>query len=105
MVLDLRSTDYTAMWRPTGLVRARVLAVWVLAERGSGAARKVGPVSYHAKWVKGRLARHLLSSRRRPRTVRDLAAAVAAAAADLDLRVEDRGTPAAPALDLVGRYP
>jgi len=105
VVLDLRSTDYTAMWRPTGPVRARVLTVRVLAERGSGAARKVGPVSYHAKWVKGRLARHLLSSRRRPRTVRDLAAAVASAAADLDLRVEDRGTPAAPALDLVGRYP
>ena len=104
-VLDLRSTDYAAMWRPGGPVRAQVLAVRVLAERGSGAARKVGPVSYHAKWVKGRLARHLLSSRRRPRTVRDLAVAVTAAAADLDLRVEDRGTPAAPALDLVGRYP
>lgn len=95
-VLDLRSTDYTAMWRPAGPVRAQVLAVRVLAERGSGVARRVGPVSYHAKWVKGRLARHLLSSRRRPRTVRDLAAAVAA---------EDRGTRVAPALDLVGRYP
>ena len=105
VVLDLRSTDYTAMWRPTGAVRARVIAVRVLAERGSGNARKVGPVSYHAKWVKGRLARHLVSSRRRPRTVLDLAAAVAAAAADLDLRVVDGGTLAAPAFDLVGRYP
>jgi len=37
--------------------------------------------------------------------VRDLVAAVEAAADELDLRVEDRGTPAAPALDLVGRYP
>jgi hypothetical protein len=86
-------------------VRAQVLVVRVLAERGSSGDRRVGPVSYHAKWVKGRLARHLLSSRRRPRTVRDLATAVRAAAADLDLRVEDRGSPAGPALDLVGRYP
>ena len=104
-VLDLRSTDYAAIWRPTGPVRTQMLAVRVLAERGSGRDRTVGPVSYHAKWVKGRLARHLLSSRRRPRTVRDLVAAVEAAAAELDLRVEDRGTPAAPTLDLVGRYP
>ena len=65
----------------------------VLAERGTGAAHKVGPVSYHAKWVKGLLARHLLAGRRRPRTVRDLVAAVGAAADALDLRVEDRGTP------------
>jgi hypothetical protein len=93
------------MWRPDHDLRPQVVSVRVLAERGTGAAHTVGPVSYHAKWVKGRLARQLLSSRRRPRTVRDLAAAVTAAAADLDLRVEDRGTPAAPALDLVGRYP
>ena len=104
-MLDLRSTDYAAMWRPAGPLRTQVLAVRVLAERGNGRDRTVGPVSYHAKWVKGRLARHLLSSRRRPRTVRDLVAAVEAAADELDLRVEDRGTPAAPALDLVGRYP
>jgi hypothetical protein len=87
------------------LVLSGVLTVRVLAERGTGADRKVGPVSYHAKGVKGRLTRHLLSSRRRPRTVRQLVAAVTAAAADLQLRVEDRGTRAAPALDLVGRYP
>ena len=104
-VLDLRSGDYAAMWRPDDDLRRQVVVVRVLAERGTGAARKVGPVSYHAKWVKGLLARHLLSGRRRPRTARDLVAAVAAAAADLDLRVEDRGTRAAPALDLVGRYP
>ncbi len=88
-----------------GDLRPQVVSVRVLAERGTGAAHKVGPVSYHAKWVKGLLARHLLAGRRRPRTVRDLVAAVCAAADALDLRVEDRGTPAAPALDLVGRYP
>jgi hypothetical protein len=81
------------------------VSVRVLAERGTGAAHKVGPVSYHAKWVKGLLARHLLAGRRRPRSARDLVAAVGAAAEALDVRVEDRGTRAAPALDLVGRYP
>lgn len=104
-VLDLRSGDYAAMWRPAADLRAQVVTVRVLAERGAGAARTVGPVSYHAKWVKGLLARHLLSSRRRPGTVRDLVRAVSDTAAALDLRVEDRGTPAGPALDLVGRYP
>ena len=104
-VLDLRSGDYAAMWRPAGDLRRQVVTVRVLAERGSGASRRVGPVSYHAKWVKGLLARHLLTGRRRPRTARDLVAAVRAAADTLDLRVEDRGSRAAPALDLVGRYP
>ena len=104
-VLDLRSGDYGAMWRPDAALRGQVVSVRVLAERGTGAARTVGPVSYHAKWVKGRLARDLLAGRRRPSAVRDLVAAVGAAAEALDLRVEDRGTRAAPALDLVGRYP
>ena len=104
-VLDLRSTDYAAMWRPAGPLRAQVVAVRVLAERGSGRTRTVGAVSYHAKWVKGLLARHLLSSRRRPRTAAELVAAVRAAAGALDLRVAETGRWDAPALDLVGRYP
>ncbi len=104
-VLDLRSGDYVAMWRPDHDLRPQVVSVRVLAERGTGAAHTVGPVSYHAKWVKGLLARHLLAGRRRPRTPRDLVAAVGAAADALDLRVEERGTRAAPALDLLGRYP
>ena len=53
-VLDLRSTDYNGMWRPTGELAERVVAVRVLAQRGTGARRTTSVVSFHAKTVKGR---------------------------------------------------
>ncbi len=52
-VLDLRSTDYRGMWRPTGELADQVLAVRVLAERATGARRTTSVVSFHAKTVKG----------------------------------------------------
>jgi cytoplasmic iron level regulating protein YaaA (DUF328/UPF0246 family) len=55
--VDLRSTDYAAMWAPTGPVRHQVLAVRVLSRRPSGALRVV---SHFSKQGKGRLARALL---------------------------------------------
>lgn len=100
-VLDLRSGDYRAMWRPTGGCRDQVLAVRVLAERGSGARRTVGPVSYHAKWVKGLVVRHLVSGRRRHR---DAMEALADAAAALDLRPVDTSTATERSADLIGPF-
>ncbi|HEX4698675.1 MAG TPA: peroxide stress protein YaaA [Actinomycetes bacterium] len=99
-VLDLRSTDYLAMWRPAPALRGRVLQVRVLADPGTG--RAPTGVSYHAKWVKGLLVRHLALLRRWPA---DPSAAVTAAAAALDLTVLDSSTPEVCRVDLVGRYP
>jgi len=99
-VLDLRSTDYLAMWRPGPALRRRVLQVRVLADPGSG--RAPSGVSYHAKWVKGLLVRHLALLRRWPA---DPWSAVTAAAAALDLTVRDSSTADVCRVDLVGRYP
>ncbi len=101
-VLDLRSTDYRAMWRPGPQLRDQVVAVRVLAERGSGSRRTTAAVSYHAKHVKGLVARHLLTGRRRHT---DPMAAIADAAAALDLRVVPTSRASHRSVDLVGRYP
>jgi hypothetical protein len=97
-VLDLRSTDYRAMWRPAPALRDQVLAVRVLAERPTG---QVGPVSYHAKWVKGLVVRHLVTSRPAPADPMD---ALVAAADALGLRLVDTSTAAERSADLVGSY-
>lgn len=76
-VPDLRSSDYRAMWRPAG------------------------PVSFHAKTVKGLVARHLVAGRPR---YRDPMAAVTAVADALDLRVRDTSTRAGSSVDVIGRY-
>jgi cytoplasmic iron level regulating protein YaaA (DUF328/UPF0246 family) len=99
-VLDLRSTDYLAMWRPGPGLRGRVLQVRVLADSGTG--RAPSSVSYHAKWVKGLLVRQLALLRRWPA---DPWAAVSGAATALDLTVLDSSTPEVCRVDLVGRYP
>lgn len=99
-VLDLRSGDYRALWRPVGGLRDQVVTVRVLAERGTGRAASVGPVSFHAKSVKGRLARHLLAGRRQDR---DPMTALVDAAEALDLRLVDTSTRTARSADLVGR--
>ena len=101
-VLDLRSTDYRGMWRPGPALRDQVVAVRVLAERGAGARRTTAAVSYHAKHVKGLLVRHLLTGRRRHT---DPMAAIADAAAALELRVVVISDGSHRSVDLVGRYP
>ena len=97
-VLDLRSTDYRGMWRPGPALREQVVAVRVLAERPTGA---VGPVSWHAKWVKGLVVRELVRSRRPDGDPLD---ALAAAADALDLRLVDTSTGSERSVDLIGRY-
>jgi cytoplasmic iron level regulating protein YaaA (DUF328/UPF0246 family) len=102
-VLDLRSTDYAGLWRPAGELAERVVAVRVLAERGTGDRRTTSAVSFHAKTVKGLLTRHLVTARRRHT---DPMTALRDAAAALDLRVEvPTGDTQTRRVDLVGRYP
>jgi hypothetical protein len=57
LVVDLRSSDYAAMWRPGRAVAERVVAVRILspAPRGGYAV-----ISYNSKLAKGRLAAALV---------------------------------------------
>lgn len=57
LVVDLRSSDYAAMWRPPAAMRERVVTVRVLSPvpRGGHAV-----ISYASKLAKGRLARALV---------------------------------------------
>jgi len=58
-VLDLRSTDYAAMWQPVpgSALAERLIAVRVLSPTPSG---RLAVVSYRSKLAKGRLAAALL---------------------------------------------
>ena len=74
LVVDLRSSDYAAMWQPAPSQLGRVVAVRVLEDRGG----RLQAVSWSSKHGKGLLARELLradSARRPVRTVDDVAAA------------------------------
>jgi uncharacterized protein len=64
LVVDLRSSDYAAMWRPSAQLRERVVVVRVLSPR-PGLAPAV--ISYPSKLGKGKLARALVG-RRTPAT-------------------------------------
>ena len=75
LVVDLRSGTYAAMWRPTGDIAARTVAVRVLQHMPDG-SRKV--VSHFNKATKGRLLREWLQSGADPRDADDLADACAA---------------------------
>jgi cytoplasmic iron level regulating protein YaaA (DUF328/UPF0246 family) len=57
LVVDLRSSDYAAMWRPDRALAGRVVTVRVLspAPRGGYAV-----ISYNSKFAKGRLAAALI---------------------------------------------
>jgi cytoplasmic iron level regulating protein YaaA (DUF328/UPF0246 family) len=57
LIIDLRSSDYAAMWRPPRADAERVLTVRVLspAPRGGHAV-----ISYNSKFAKGRLAAELV---------------------------------------------
>jgi cytoplasmic iron level regulating protein YaaA (DUF328/UPF0246 family) len=70
LVVDLRSGVYAAMWKPTGDVASRTVAVRVLQEIPDG-TRKV--VSHFNKATKGRLVRQWLQDGADPRDADDLA--------------------------------
>jgi cytoplasmic iron level regulating protein YaaA (DUF328/UPF0246 family) len=71
LVVDLRSTDYAAMWRPGRRDTDRVVTIRVLEDRGG----RLQSVSFSAKHGKGLLARELLRTRTPVRSVDDVAAA------------------------------
>lgn len=100
LVIDLRSTDYAAMWQPDrrGPLVGRLVSVRVLSPRPDGT---LGVVSFASKLAKGRLTAALLERRaagQPVRTVADIAAAwTVAGGSDL----VERRTPLGPALDLI----
>jgi len=67
-VVDLRSTDYAAMWQPpsNSALVGRLIAVRVLSPTPSG---RLAVVSYRSKLAKGRLAAALLERQAAGRTV------------------------------------
>ena len=96
--VDLRSTDYSGMWAPTGPVRHQVLPVRVLSRRPSGPPRVVSHFSKHGKGVLVRALLESAATGREPRTATD----VARVARDLGWEtVQRRVTGGVPALDVV----
>lgn len=97
LVIDLRSTDYAAMWAPRRRdTDGDTVVVRVLADRPGGA--KV--VSYHSKHAKGRLARALLEQRTRRARI-STAGDVARVAATLGWTAHATRTRGGTRLDLV----
>ncbi len=87
LVVDLRSGTYAAMWRPTGAVASRTVAVRVLQQMPDG-SRKV--VSHFNKATKGRLLRHWLETAADPRDADDLADACASMGVVVELGEKPR---------------
>lgn len=71
LVVDLRSTDYTAMWTPPPGLQEQVLALRVLTRRRTARGITESVVSYNSKHVKGVLARALVVASTRG-TVQDV---------------------------------
>jgi hypothetical protein len=69
LIIDLRSGDYRAMWRPSGSVRDQVVAVRLVCAQPDG---RLAVISYPSKHGKGRLTRALLSSRGRVTSAADV---------------------------------
>ena len=106
LVVDLRSSDYAAMWQPAPSQADRVVTVRVLEDRGG----RLQPVSWSAKHGKGLLARELLrshSARRPVCTIDDVAAAAmrigydARPRADVGADAPGVRGPLGPGLDLI----
>jgi len=70
LAVDLRSSPYVAMWRPTREQAQQVVSVRVLAQHSDG--RRI-TVSHFNKSTKGELARALIRDAKTPRTVDALA--------------------------------
>lgn len=87
LVLDLRSSTYLALWRPTGTLAERTATVRVLHERRPGDRSSRVVVSHFNKATKGRVVRQLLQTGADPRNPDALAAVLR----DLGHVVEPRG--------------
>lgn len=100
LLIDLRSSDYAAMWQPAarGPLAGRLVNVRVLSPRPDGT---LGVISFASKLAKGRLTAALLERRaagQPVRTVEDISAAWAVAGGS-DLI--ERRTPLGPLLELI----
>jgi cytoplasmic iron level regulating protein YaaA (DUF328/UPF0246 family) len=93
LIVDLRSTDYAALWQPRPEQASRVVTIRVLEERGG----RLQAVSWSAKHGKGLLARELLHTRP-VGTIDDVAAAAVRIGYDARPRA---AVGAGPSLDLL----
>jgi hypothetical protein len=73
LVLDLRSSAYANMWKPTGEQARRTATVRVVQSRMVDGVEKRSVVSHFNKATKGRLVRALLESGAAPKTPAELA--------------------------------
>lgn len=102
LLVDLRSTDYAAMWQVTGPLRASVTPVRVLVERRSGRTWVRRTLSYQSKQGKGLLARELVVAAAAGQAART-PADVAAAGERIGYVSELRALPGQTGVDLVTR--
>ncbi|AVT34690.1 peroxide stress protein YaaA [Plantactinospora sp. BC1] len=85
-VLDLRSSGYAPMWRPTGRLAERTVTVRVLHEQVVAGELRRSVVSHFNKASKGRLVRDLLLAGAAPRSTGRLVEALR----DLKYTVEEQ---------------
>jgi cytoplasmic iron level regulating protein YaaA (DUF328/UPF0246 family) len=99
LVLDLRSSAYAGLWKPTGEVASRTANVRVLHERVVDGVTKRSVVSHFNKATKGRLLRQLLESGAEPASPAELADALRDAKFTVEAEAPPAGRPWA--LDVV----
>ncbi|WP_042427156.1 peroxide stress protein YaaA [Streptacidiphilus anmyonensis] len=99
LVLDLRSSAYAALWKPTGEVASRTATVRVLHERVVNGVTKRSVVSHFNKATKGRLLRQLLESGAEPGSPAELVDALRDAKFTVETQAPTAGKPWA--LDVV----
>lgn len=102
LLVDLRSTDYAALWQVTGPLRASVTPVRVLVERRVGRKWVRRTLSYQSKLGKGLLARELIVAAAAGHAART-PADVAAAGERVGYVAEPRTLPGQTGVDLVIR--
>lgn len=94
LVLDLRSSAYASMWRPSGPLAERTATVRVLQSTVVDGVEKRSVVSHFNKATKGRLVRDLLEAGTAPRDPEALAAALTGLGYAVEGTAPDRaGTP------------
>lgn len=76
LVLDLRSSAYTAAWKPKGAVAERTASVRVLHSQLVDGVEKRSVVSHFNKATKGRIVRDLLQAGVRPKGPAELVTAL-----------------------------
>jgi cytoplasmic iron level regulating protein YaaA (DUF328/UPF0246 family) len=90
-IIDLRSSDYAAMWRPRGALAERTINVRVLSPLPGGGT---GVVSYPSKLAKGQLAAALVQRAAAGDAIVDIddvaAAWLAAGGSDADIAGTDK---------------